>query len=83
MTNSTTVSHSYGDTFSVFDRVSKWHVGEITLMSGGWAAYTASMYGVVAEKRIGTYETAEDAIRAIGKTYKVEDLLKYKYADRT
>lgn len=80
MTNSVTVSHSFGDTFNVFDRVSQVQVGQICLMSGGWAAYTSNPYGVVAEKRIGTFEDAELALRAIGKTYKVEDMLRAKYS---
>jgi hypothetical protein len=59
------------------------HVGQITLMSGGWAAYTANTSGVVAEKRIGTYEDAELALRAIGETYDVSELLQYKHVSRS
>src|SRR5213592_2679758 len=79
MTNSVTVNHSFGDTFNVFDRVTQVQVGQICLMSGGWAAYTSNPSGVIAERRIGTYEDAELALRAIGGTYTVEDMIRAKY----
>lgn len=61
------VSINFEDTFSVFDNITKVKIGEISLMSDGWAAYTIRNTGNILQDRIGTYKTAEDAIRAVNK----------------
>jgi hypothetical protein len=55
-----TINLSFDDTFNVYDRITGVRIGEISLMSTGWAAYLGNQ-----ERRIGTYKTAELAIRAI------------------
>lgn len=67
----TTVSHSFGDTFNVYDYVTQERVGEISLMSDGWAAYRAKGQGVEC-KRIDTFPDAEAAIRALDRKTKIK-----------
>jgi hypothetical protein len=61
----TTINLSYEDTFNVFDYVTQERIGQIALMSDGWAAYRATPNGHIVEKRIGTYKDAELAVRAV------------------
>lgn len=63
----TTVSHSFGDTFNVYDYVRQHRIGQIALMSDGWAAYRAGGGGNIVERRIGTYPDADAAIDALDK----------------
>jgi hypothetical protein len=60
-----TINLSFDDTFNVYDRITGVRIGEISLMSGGWAAYMTTPTGRIKDMRIGTYKTAELAIRAI------------------
>jgi len=62
----TTISLSFENTFNVFDYVTRDRIGEIALMSNGWAAYHATP-ARVSDKRIGTYPDAETAVRALDK----------------
>src|SRR3982751_6231605 len=71
-----TISLSYENTFLVFDNVTSVLIGEISLMSDGWAAYLAGPTGKMTKKRVGTYATAELAIRAVDeKKPSLKDLL--------
>lgn len=51
------------DTLQVFD--DEQLVGEVVLMSDGWAAYTAGPTGRIRTTRIGTYPTINDAVRSL------------------
>lgn len=75
----TTINLSYENTFNVFDYVTQQRIGEIALMSDGWAAYEANEYGRIRTTRIGTYKDAELACRAVDKKYET----KIKKARRT
>jgi hypothetical protein len=66
----TTINHSFGNTFNVFDFVNQRRIGQVSLMSEGWAAYGATSTGHITIKRIGTYEDAELAIRAVDQNHK-------------
>jgi hypothetical protein len=66
---SATIRHSFDDVFLVFDYVKRDLIGEIVLMSDGWAAYRTNANGRMIEERIGTYANAELAIRAIDNHY--------------
>jgi hypothetical protein len=59
---SSTVVLSFDDTFVVYDYVTQERIGEITLMSEGWASYRGRQQG-----RLGTFPTAEAAIRSLDK----------------
>jgi len=71
-----TVSLSFESTFNVFDNVTRVLIGQVALMSDGWAAYLATPTGRIKERRIGTYATAELAIRAVDEAKpSLKDLL--------
>lgn len=59
------ISLSYENTFLVFDNITGVLIGEIGLGFDGWAAYIAGPTGRINHKRIGTYEDAERAVRAV------------------
>jgi len=62
----TTINHSYDDTFNVYDFVTGVRIGQIALMSDGWAAYRAVRNGDgIQDRRIDTFDNAEKAINAL------------------
>lgn len=51
------------DAFDVYQ--DKQRIGEIALMSDGWAAYAVNNAGRVQPERIGTYDSAMRALMAL------------------
>lgn len=59
------VVNCYEDTFDVYDLKGGQRIGQVALMSTGWAAYRATWSGRIVDERIGTYPRAADAIYAV------------------
>lgn len=64
------VNHSYEDTFNVFEHITHDWIGEVTLMSDGWAAYPINRAGTMPlQKRMGTYPDAGAAFKALNERF--------------
>jgi hypothetical protein len=62
---------AWGSTFDVFDWSNERRLGQISLMSSGWAAYAVGASGRIMPERLGTFGEAEIAVLAITGTMMV------------
>lgn len=56
---------AFSDTLEVYADDQEEPIGEISLMSTGWAVYRLNASGFIITPRIGTYKTAEQAVKAL------------------
>ena len=75
----TTINHSFGDTFNVFDFVTGQRIGQITLQSNGWASYRATAGGHrIIETRTGTHPDAQAAIHELDVRFAIQQTTRTK-----